>query len=513
MATTTLSSKILVTNRAALAAKYGAAGVAAIEKAVEKLAAADARRGLATRLLYLDGASLGSARVTDSADPAENKAAVDAVARKHRPEYLVILGSHDVVPYQDLKNKLHDPADPDADPDRFAAGDLPYACEALYSQDVTKFLGPTRVVGRVPDLTGASAPDYLLDQLAAIGRAAAQPRPSSCFALSAKVWVKSTKMSVRNIMGAVPVVLTSPAAGPAFTQPQLGQMVHFVNCHGNELSHTFSGEGPKGSYATAVDSRKLAGVAAGTVAAFECCYGAELYDPQGLPAMSIAHQYLASGAVGVVASTTIAYGPPDDNAQADIICQFFVEQLLRGASLGRAFLEARLGYLRKQSVVDPYDEKTLAQFVLLGDPSLHPFVAAANGETAGATRSAATPAAKAAAHAARQQRRVGLMKAGQQLAKECAYTVARGKATARSGGKALAGVRRRFARLRVFEVHEPAASRRLVGKALANMPKARQVFVATKRRRPAPGDRTPRLDALLAYEVNGTLVTLALESK
>ncbi|MGE0363133.1 MAG: hypothetical protein AB7H93_07865 [Vicinamibacterales bacterium] len=286
MATKSLSSKIVVTNRGALLAKYGTGGVKAIEQAVKALATADAKRGLATRLVYLDGASLGSARVTDASDPAENKAAVDAVARTHRPEYLVILGSRDVVPYQDLKNKLYDPADPDSDPDRFAGSDLPYACEAPYSQDVTKFLGPTRVVGRIPDLTAAATPAYLLARLKASGAAKPQPRPDSCFALSAKVWVKSTKMSVRNILGAVPVVLTSPAAGPTFTTKALREKVHFVNCHGNESDHTFSGEHPKDVYATAMDSRKLKGISTGTVAAFECCFGAELYDPQGLPAMS-----------------------------------------------------------------------------------------------------------------------------------------------------------------------------------------------------------------------------------
>ena len=52
--------------------------------------------------------------------------------------------------------------------------------------------------------------------------------------------MKSTKMSVRNILGAVPVVLTSPTAGPAFTKAQLREKVHFVNCHGNESDHTFS---------------------------------------------------------------------------------------------------------------------------------------------------------------------------------------------------------------------------------------------------------------------------------
>jgi GNAT superfamily N-acetyltransferase len=324
--------------------------------------------------------------------------------------------------------------------------------------------------------------------------------------------VKSTKMSVRNILGAVPVVLTSPTAGPAFTTTRLREKVHFVNCHGNQSDHTFSGEGPRDSYTTAMDTRKLAGVGAGTVAAFECCYGAELYDPQGLPAMSLANAYLAKGAAGVVASTTIAYGPADDNANADVICQLFVEQLLQGASLGRALLEARLGYLRRQSVADPYDEKTLAQFVLLGDPSLHPFSASA------APRAKASPTAKAQTHAARLQRRVRLMKAGERLSRECAYTVPVRSARRVAGAlrtKALAAANRRFGHVRVFQVHEPAVKRApAAGKALRAMPKARHVFVATKQRGTSASDTaTPRVDGLLAYEVNGTLVTRLLQSR
>jgi hypothetical protein len=507
-----LSKKILITNRAALVAKYRAHGVKAIEAAVKALAAADAKRGFATTLLYLDGPRLGRAAMGDPGDPAEAKAAVDAVVKKHRPEYLVILGSHDVVPYQDVKNKLHDPADPDSDPDRFTGSDLPYACEAAYSQDATKFLGPTRVVGRIPDLTGATTPTYLLARLKASAAAKSRPRPDSCFALSAKVWVKSTKMSVRNMMGAVPVVLTSPSAGPRFSRKQLGQKVHFVNCHGNQADHTFSGEFPDEVYATAMDARKLTGIGAGTVAAFECCYGAELYDPQDLPAMSIANTYLAKGAAGLVAATTIAYGPADDNGNADIICQLFIEQLLRGASLGRAMLEARLAYVRQQSVADPYDEKTLAQFVLLGDPSLHPFA-----ETT-VPKAAASPAAKASAHAARLQRRVRLMKAGERLARETAFTVpakSPRRAAAMLRRTALAGVRRKFKHVRVFQVQEPAAARAVMGKALKAMPKAQLVLVATKQSRtPARGIKPPpRIEGLLAYQVNGEVVTRIVVSR
>jgi hypothetical protein len=502
-----LSTKLVVTNRSALMAKYGRDGIDRIESAVKTLAKADRARGFETTLVYLDGATLGRARVTDPTDPAENKAAVDALARKYRPEYLVLLGSRDVVPYQDLKNKLYDAADPDSDPDRFAFGDLPYACEAPYSQDGAKFLGPTRVVGRIPDLTGATSPSYLLRLLKASAAARPGDRPQEAFAISARVWQKSTTMSVRNLLGAAPDLLTAPRTGPAFTRKQLGSRMHFVNCHGGESDHTFSGEGPKEHYTTAMDARKLGGLQKGVVAAFECCYGAELYDPKGLPAMSIANTYLAGGARGLIASSTIAYGPSNANANADLICQFFLEQVLRGASLGRAFLEARLAYVRQQSVADPYDEKTLAQFVLLGDPSLHAFADPQAGPK---------PSAKAAsgAYAARLQRRVRLMKSGQQLAQETAYTV-QATGSQASGAlkrKAVSRVRKQFKHLRVFKVHEPSAARKVGGKALGEMPKAREVFVGLRRVKGKSTFKGTRLEGFLGYQVSGQLVEIQLLS-
>ncbi len=511
-AKTELSTKLLLTNRAALRAKYGAGGLAKVDQAVRALIAADRLRGLRTQVVDLAGAALGSARVKDPADPTESKAAVDALVKRHRPEYLLILGSRDVVPYQDLKNKLHDPADPDSDSDRFAYSDLPYACEHGYSQDVTKFLGPTRVVGRLPDLTGAKNPAYLLGVLRHAAAAKSLARPDSAFALSAKVWLKSTKLSVRNLLGAVPTVLSSPTAGPKFSAKQLGEWVHFVNCHGNLSDPTFSGEGPRDHYKDALDARRLAGLRAGCVAAFECCYGAELYDPTGLSSMSIANAYLARGAAGLAASTTIAYGPEEGNANADVLCQQFLDHLLRGASLGRAMLEARLAYARAQSVVDPYDEKTLAQFVLLGDPSWHPF----REGPAPKLRAKPAAAAQAAAHAARQQRRVRLMKAGQRLARDCSFTVPTGAKPALAL-RAMHALERsfgqRFRHMRLFAVHDPGAAQSKLGKSATAMPSAKHVFVATRRTSTSRETRTPRFEGLLAYQVDGALVQIRLESK
>ena len=91
--------------------------------------------------------------------------------------------------------------------------------------------------------------------------------------------------------------------------------------------------------------------------------------------MSIANTYLAKGAAGdwwppPISPTARA----DANGNADIICQLFIEQLLRGClARPRDARSPPRVTSRQQSVVDPYDEKTLAQFVLLGYSSLHPF--------------------------------------------------------------------------------------------------------------------------------------------
>ena len=147
-----MDDKIIVSNLAALTAKYGAAGVKKVRTAVDGLIAADAKRGIKSRLVFLDHAatmkSFGGTAVQDPSDPRQNKQAIDAIFHAASPEYLMILGATDVVPHQDLANPAYAGSD---DPDRCAYGDLPYACEGAYSRDIAAFKGPTRVVGRLPD--------------------------------------------------------------------------------------------------------------------------------------------------------------------------------------------------------------------------------------------------------------------------------------------------------------------------------------------------------------------------
>lgn len=355
-----MATKLILTNPSALLSRYGEAGVAQIESAIDRCIAADAVRGIATERIAVP---------PNASTAADFKRALDSACAGRAIEYVLILGGPQIVPYCELVNPIHDE---NGDVDLFAPGDLPYACEKPFSRTITDFVGPTRVVGRLPDLAGATEPSYLISLLSA----AAQHQPNAAspgyFGLTADVWKQSTQTSLARIFGSVERLAIAPPNGPDFATDVLQPSFHFVNCHGAPADPNFYGQQGQ-NFPVALSSAHLDGVSTGTVAAFECCYGGELYDPSlAAGAMSIAQRYLALGSAGVIASSTIAYGPAVGNAQADLLCVYFMQSVLAGASLGRAFLEARQKYIRSCRVLTPIDLKTIAQFVLLGDPALVP---------------------------------------------------------------------------------------------------------------------------------------------
>ena len=371
-----MDDKIIVSNRGALTAKYTSAGVTKIKSAVAALIAADAERGIKSRLVYLDDATamkgFKGKPVTDPKSERQNKEAIDAIFRSSNPEYLMILGSFDVVPHQDLKSPTFDPPD---EPDEFAYGDLPYACDGPYSRDIAAFKGPTRVVGRLPDLTKAREPSYLLALLAVATKY--KPRPvtdyGKYFGLSTHSWRKSTELSLFNIFGGSDALTISPPGGPKHPAGRLAPLAHFINCHGGLSDPAFFGEKGKSQPESLTSGTIAKKIRPGTVASVECCYGAELYDSVTLSLpLPICQHYLRQGAYGYFGSTTIAYGPEEGNGAADLITQYFLIAVLGGASLGRAALVARQRFVEKTSELDPVDLKTLGQFNLLGDPSIHP---------------------------------------------------------------------------------------------------------------------------------------------
>lgn len=499
-----MDDKVIVTNRKAMLAKYGARGAGAVVKALRALMAADKKRGIRSRVVFIDDAptmrTLKGKAVTNVADCRQAKAAVDAVFRALDPDYLMILGAPDVVPHQDLKNLA-------GDDDEVAWGDLPYACEAPYSRNAETFIGPTRVVGRMPDLVGAEEPSYLLGLL----RTAAgyQRRPQAeyltYFGLSADVWKGSTSLSLENVFGNATGLLLAPPSGPGYPGGDLKARAHFINCHGGPASPEFYGQRGS-SYPVALTTEETEGrIAEGAVAAVECCYGAELYDSVTLGLdIPICQSYLKQGAYAYFGSTTIAYGPADTNGAADLICQYFLLNLLDGASIGRAALLARQQFVDGVAQMDPIDLKTLSQFCLLGDPSVHPVLAAG---------AAGVPKGLAGGEAERffrAERRAKLRQTGAYLRKtkptaarrEEKAALAPKVRTALANIAAQAGLRRAQA-FGAFGVKSPAGAGAATGKASAT-PTRYHVAVGF----PEGATAASRLNlvAVVAKELSGRIV-------
>lgn len=365
--------KVVVSNRTAIRAKYGAAGEKSIYAALKRLVAADKARHLATIIIDIDDAalmkSLRGAAVVNAADQRGAKTAVDALYAFHTPDYIVLLDGPDVIPHIALN------AIPGlTDGDKTIDSDLPYACSAGFGRMASNFLAVTRVVGRIPAATGETSPAKLIATIDA--SIAHMPRPVAAFrnyfALSAQVWNASTQLSLGAVFGNSAGLRSSPSDGHPGINADLAHRVHFINCHGAAGDPKFYGQ-QKASYPVAMDNGLLSAVpmSSGSLAAVECCFGAELYDYNLLGnAGPVCLSYMAAGATAYVGSTTIAYGPFTTNGQADLICQYFLQNALAGASTGRAFLQGRQNFIATQLMSNAMNLKTIAQFLLLGDPSL-----------------------------------------------------------------------------------------------------------------------------------------------
>jgi hypothetical protein len=161
-----------------------------IRHALTELVKADKARGITTRVYALDSAAeaqkVHAQVVTTPTDGMAIKAAVDQIYAAWQPAYVVLVGGPDLVGTVSLTNPLWtgDPAD---DPDQFIPSDLLYACDNSGSLSPADYRGPTRVVGRLPDLIGDADPGVLVSLLTLAAQATSLVRrsPEPAFAVSA----------------------------------------------------------------------------------------------------------------------------------------------------------------------------------------------------------------------------------------------------------------------------------------------------------------------------------------
>lgn len=386
------SIKLSITSRARLARKYDAAALSLIDKAIKRWIAADAARGITTIHLALDDPKTMKAykvpAITGPLSPSKVKQALDALVSRLSPDYIVILGAHDVIPLCLVPNPS---VDATGDDDDEVPTDNPYACSTPFAKNKrTTYLVPDRVLGRIPDLPGSSDPSWLIDYLD--HATTCTPRPMSAYAKGLLVCCDSWRGSGRECastlgFGASELLITPPTLdGSPLTRNRHGRLLHMIKCHGTPKDSAFYGE-RQGKFPEAMKSPSLIGrTKRDAVVGAMCCYGASLFDPADPAALKpnelpIPSVYLKQGAHGFLGSTTIAWVGPDTMMCADWVVSAFLKSAVTGSSLGRAALEAKQDFLRwlQQQGVPPdvADEKTLIQFVLLGDPSIHPTVAGA----------------------------------------------------------------------------------------------------------------------------------------
>lgn len=514
--------KLIVTSRSALRRKYGERGIARIDRALQRLIEADRRRGIDDAVIAIDNAAemrrWGAKAVSHRGSGRDAKRAIDAVWHKlDAPEYLLILGGPDIVPHVILDNPV--PHGPDEDDDKDIDSDLPYACDVSYSRDIHRFIAPSRVVGRLPDQPGANDPGFLirLIDVAAGWRSSTARRYRRRFALSTHSWRRATTKTLEMIFGTSGPLHVSPPAGPDFRRHVLSALIHFVNCHGDHRNAVFWGEQGE-ELRRALEGGRLPGtLKSGSVLVSECCYGAEVAVTPGARRLNIALTYLKEGAYGVFGSTTVAYGGKIAPSHADVICRYFMRAMLRGASLGRATLEARQKFIRDAKDIDSFEAKTIAQFLLLGDPSIHAVRAARAGVSGSSRRrtlSGAPPRAE------RNKRRRRLAAQARTLAIES--RVARSDRTIKPTEMARRRLRDRARRLvgaatniHSYQArHESGSASRNGRSPRTTSPKPRgEVRFHVLLTRAARSGPVSRMGALVARERGGKVVIERIESK
>jgi hypothetical protein len=508
-----------------MTAKYGAAGVANIYAALVRLIAADGTRRLTTAVVDIDDATqvaaFNTAPIINAADAAGVKRVVDAIDASVAPDYLVLLDGPDVIPHVALQ-----PIPALVDGDQDIPSDLPYACAAPFGTDASDYLAVTRVVGRIPMPRGSSDANRFVELIDLCGRQA--PRPASAyspfFAISTEAWKVSTQLNLSAIFGSHASLNVSPTAGHAGIDPSLASLSHLINCHGATQDRRFYGQ-QGASKPIAMDSALVKpNIKEGTVAAVECCFGAELFDPAAVAGgdpMSMV--YLSGGAAAYVGSTNRAYGPFSSNAQADLMVQFFLDAVFKGASTGRAMLQARQRFVNTQKMSAPTNLKTLAQFVLYADPSVVPIdnpqqasIVAMAGPGVAVDTAVTTAkelfserATPDDARSARKARRVSLKSVGDAVASSATYLGGRARPVraAKDRIQAIAKERGFSGAVSIFNVDGGPSFRR-AAKALDRKEQVAVTCQIEERQDPDTGEKHSHVRVLVAYIMGDGIVAV-----
>jgi hypothetical protein len=402
--------KLSVTVKRKLEEKYDKTSLTKIKTAIEEwIEADDKKRDIQTVHVAVDDpsemlnvwrnyfpkaprVSSVSGRVT----PVKIKRAIDDLWERLKPKYLVLFGGDDVVPMFRVPNPTLYWKQGVTDWDRMLRTDNPYATSKPFdAENIDSYLVPDRVIGRIPDMTrtlnNRADPAWLLEYLKTATCWASRSADfyRKAYAICTSESRAAGKECMQFISKPVSDLLISPPTRDTSTaaRNRLSAPLHLIKCHGNRLDATFWGHNPeenneKKAWKRAITSTTLkACLKPATVVGTTCCWGAQIFSPDARHARShkrwpLASTYLRKGALGFVGATGRVWFGGDSMRFADYIIGDYFKWILRHASIGRALLESKHGYmcyyLEGGGTADALDQKTMVEYVLLGDPSIHP---------------------------------------------------------------------------------------------------------------------------------------------
>lgn len=403
-----MKKKVIATNLSEMTKFYGESFQSEISPTIQNLIEADAKRGIESKLVYLDQVDGAPAPIDpEKLSREEVKVRMNIVIKDLNPEYLLILGGPSVVPHQKLITpyrelvKLINENHPNyPDNSNFIESDFPYASTADYSKRLKSFFTDRTVaVGRI----GFEDNDSKLMVTALNSAINFTSKPKSYYenyfsVVSQFVSLDLTKPDVLSekvvdklflgkVFDNVNYSLSSPKTWEDWTKEEMACPMHVIIAHGYPFYPYVLGQGDNLTFKVALASESIDNrLTEGNIVVTSSCYATRLYDkkhyytpfnyltnitsliPDGNNPMAqrgpLCNTYFKNGNIAFLGSTF--WG-------GDVhILIYFLQELMKGCSTGEALMHAQDRLYHKGSSISGEIGCTLASTVLLGDPSLTP---------------------------------------------------------------------------------------------------------------------------------------------
>jgi len=359
---------LIVTARGPLERAYGNDGYSQIRAALDDFALAAEARVVALD----DSTEMAESKLPPVVNPDAGSVLLSIRAlRRVATESvtsLLLVGGHEVLPFWQISNPV---IDRNVDPDPIVNSDNPYGTQ---TDTLEEYLAPTLPVGRLANPEPRSAKAFV--EVVALATLNRQSRPSrfGSMVLVNQQWADVSRQASTSLHDPIGWHLSPGYVIDSATMDDTNRECLYFNLHGFSGVAAWKGYDPiRGQYITAVTPGSFdRQFVRGSVVFAENCYGAEI---AGRAAGTSCALRLSREGAAVIGATGLAFGshlvPHMFLEDADCLARrFFSRWCAERQELGVALQGARADYFAETatSVTDPFKQKTLLQFILLGDP-------------------------------------------------------------------------------------------------------------------------------------------------